>query len=50
MDIIWNIFLWDILEEGSIKDLKEENIPNKSDHIFLSVGKKEIPVIHDVFS
>lgn len=40
MDIMWNIFLWDILEKGNTTDLKEENIPNTSDHIFLGVEKK----------
>ena len=37
MNIVWNIFLLDILEEINIKDLKEENIPNENDQVFFSV-------------
>lgn len=45
---MWNMFLWDILEKGNTKDLKEENIPNQIDHIFLSV--EIFPATHDIFS
>lgn len=37
MDIMWNIFLKDIVEKVSMEDIKKEDILSKSDHTFFRV-------------